>query len=68
MRYTLFVCDSNTSRQLRSSEDLELLKRDADACQKEATSVDPNTDLEYFVNVGHKTIYNAAIDFKNYQC
>lgn len=60
MRYTLFVCDSLSSKQLRSSEDLEGLKRDADFYQNVAMEVDKDTDLEYTVKQGYQQIYNAA--------
>lgn len=40
MRYTLFVCDSLSSKQLRSSGDLEALKDDANHHQKIAYGED----------------------------
>lgn len=65
MRYTLFVTNPNISKQLRSSEDLELLKRDADLCQRIAIADDSDTDLEYIVKVGYKLVYNAKWDRKD---
>jgi hypothetical protein len=59
MRYTLFVTDSNSSKQLRSSEDLETLKDEADDCQKYALEDDENTDILYIIKQGYRQVYKA---------
>jgi hypothetical protein len=45
---------------MRSSEDLEALKQDADFHQRIAMTEDKFSDIEYIVKQGYHTVYNAA--------
>jgi hypothetical protein len=59
MRYTLFVTDSNSSKQLYSSEDLASLKADADFRQRLAKEEDDQTDIQYIVKQAYRLVYKA---------
>jgi hypothetical protein len=59
MRYTLFVTDSSSSKQLYSSEDLGSLKSDADLRQKLAKEEDDQTDILYIVKQAYHVVYKA---------
>lgn len=59
MRYTLFVTDSTSSKQLGSSENLDSLKRDADFRQQIAKQDDSDTDIQYIVKQAYRVVYKA---------
>ena len=57
MRYTLFACDEVGGHQMRSSSDLEPLKRAADNLTTKA--VEDGNDLQYVVKVAYRVVYRG---------